>query len=155
VLTIGYGHPAGDQALRVFADVLRTCMREGDIAARYGGEEFAVLLPGVDARVSVAIAERIRSRTEATIISLAPGITDRITVSIGVSNAPDQALDRVTLLRLADEALYQAKEHGRNRVVAHGEDPASARPRPGEGPGPVTAVAGSRRNGSPKTRVGA
>jgi diguanylate cyclase (GGDEF)-like protein len=150
-----YGHPAGDEALRVFADVLRACMREGDIAARYGGEEFAVLLPGVDTRVSIAIAERIRSRTEATIVSLAPGLTDRITVSIGVSNAPDQALDRVTLLRLADEALYQAKEHGRNRVVAHGEDPASARPRPDAAPGRVTTVAGSRRNGSPKTRVGA
>ena len=44
-----YGHPSGDEALRTFADILRSCLREGDIAARYGGEEFAVVLPGVDA----------------------------------------------------------------------------------------------------------
>jgi diguanylate cyclase (GGDEF)-like protein len=123
-----HGHPAGDEALRVFADVLRSCMREGDVASRYGGEEFAVLLPGLDGSVATAIAERIRARTEATLISLAPGLTDRITVSIGVANAPDQALDRVTLLRLADEALYRAKERGRNLVVASGGHDAPSMP---------------------------
>jgi diguanylate cyclase (GGDEF)-like protein len=112
-----YGHPSGDQALRTFADILRSCLRDGDVAARYGGEEFAVALPGVDESTAFAIAERIRSRTESTLISLAPGITDRITVSIGIASAPDQAHDRITLLRLADEALYRAKETGRNRVV--------------------------------------
>jgi diguanylate cyclase (GGDEF)-like protein len=111
-----HGHPAGDEALRAFGGVLRSCMREGDVAARYGGEEFAVLLRGVDASVASVVAERIRARTEATIIALAPGMTDRITVSIGVANAPEQGLDRVTLLRVADEALYQAKTAGRNRV---------------------------------------
>jgi len=64
------------------------------------------------------IAERIRGRTEMAIISLAPGLTDRITISIGVASAPDHGHDRVTLLRLADEALYQAKERARNRVVS-------------------------------------
>ncbi len=112
-----HGHPAGDEALRAFGGVLRSCMREGDIAARYGGEEFAVLLPGVDGTVATTVAERIRSRTESTIIALAPGITDHITVSIGISTAPEQGLDRVTLLRLADEALYRAKDGGRNRVM--------------------------------------
>ncbi len=116
-----HGHPAGDEALRAFAGVLRSCMRDGDVAARYGGEEFAVLLPGVDSGVAAMIAERIRQRTETTIIALAPGITDHITVSIGISHAPEQGLDRVTLLRLADEALYRAKEGGRNRVVGLGE----------------------------------
>jgi diguanylate cyclase (GGDEF)-like protein len=111
-----YGHPSGDEALRAFADILRSCLRDGDVAARYGGEEFAVLLPGVDPATAAAIAERIRSRTESTLISLAPGITDRISVSIGIAVAPSQALDRITLLRRADEALYRAKQTGRNRV---------------------------------------
>lgn len=111
-----YGHPGGDVALRSFAEVLRSCMRDGDVASRYGGEEFAVLLPGVNGQAAIAIAERIRERTEATTMSLAPGHTAVITVSIGVSTAPVQGDDRVTLLRIADEALYRAKDGGRNRV---------------------------------------
>jgi diguanylate cyclase (GGDEF)-like protein len=111
-----YGHPAGDEALRAFGGVLSSCMREGDVASRYGGEEFAVLLAGVDTHDATVIAERIRARTEATLISLAPGISARITVSIGMAAAPAQASDRVSLLRIADEALYRAKEAGRNRV---------------------------------------
>lgn len=113
-----HGHPAGDEALKAFGGVLRSCMRDGDVAARYGGEEFAVLLRSHGDSVASAVAERIRARTESTIISLAPGLTDRITVSIGIAVAPDQGLDRATLLRLADEALYRAKEGGRNRIAA-------------------------------------
>jgi len=116
-----HGHPSGDEALRTFGEVLRSCMRDRDLAARYGGEEFAVMLPGVGPEAAVTIAQRIRGRTESTIVSLAPGITDRITVSIGVAAAPIQALERISLLRLADEALYQAKEDGRNRVAYLGE----------------------------------
>ena len=111
-----HGHPAGDEVLRTFAGVLRSCMREDDVAARYGGEEFAVLLPGATAGVAKAIAERIRSRTESTTIVLAPGQTDRITISIGYAVVPDDAVDRVSLLRLSDEALYRAKDAGRNRI---------------------------------------
>ncbi len=118
-----YGHPGGDEALRVFAEVLRSCLRDGDLAGRYGGEEFAVLLPGVDEATVLAVAERIRSRTESTLISLAPGITDRISVSIGVACAPDHAQDRLSLMRRSDEALYRAKETGRNRVVYAGTPP--------------------------------
>jgi diguanylate cyclase (GGDEF)-like protein len=123
-----HGHPAGDEALRAFGAVLRSCMRDGDLAARYGGEEFAVLLRGQDVSVTAGIAERIRARTEATIISLAPGITDRITVSIGIANAPEQGFDRVSLLRVADEALYRAKDGGRNRVVGLHDAPVSPAP---------------------------
>jgi diguanylate cyclase (GGDEF)-like protein len=125
-----HGHPSGDEALRAFADILRSCLRDGDVAARYGGEEFAVALPGIDEATALAVAERIRSRTQGTLISLAPGITDRITVSIGIASAPHQAHDRVTLLRLADEALYRAKAAGRNRVVYAGsvEGPALTTP---------------------------
>ena len=123
-----YGHPAGDEALKAFASVLRSCMREGDIAARYGGEEFAVFLPGIGLAAAAAIAERIRARTEATIIGLAPGITARITISIGTASAPEQGSDRVTLLRIADEALYAAKTGGRNAVAGLG---VAASQRPG------------------------
>ena len=120
-----HGHPAGDEALRAFANTLRACMRDGDIAARYGGEEFAVYLPGIDHASALGIAERIRSRTEAMIVSLAPGLTDRLTISAGVATAPDHGQDRVTLLRLADQALYLAKTSGRNRVGSV-EDPGPA-----------------------------
>ena len=130
-----FGHPAGDEALRIFADVLRSCMRDGDVAARYGGEEFAVLLPGVDAGMARTIAERIRERTEATVIPLAPGQTARITASIGIAWAPGQGRDRMALLRAADAALYRAKDGGRNRVESPEQDP----PADGPPPGPTLA----------------
>src|SRR4051812_22507304 len=100
-----HGHPAGDMALRTFASVLQDAVRAGDVAARYGGEEFAVFLKGAGLESAVAAAERIRSRTEQTVLSLAPGVTDRVTVSVGVAAAPVHGTDRVTLLRMADAAL--------------------------------------------------
>ncbi len=121
-----YGHPAGDEALRAFAGILRSSVRDGDVAARYGGEEFAVLLPSVDPETAAAVAERIRLRTESTLISLAPGITDRISVSIGLAIAPDHSIERLSLLRVADDALYRAKEAGRNRVEIAGTSRLSA-----------------------------
>ena len=124
-----YGHPAGDEALRIFAEILRSCVRDGDLAARYGGEEFAILLPGVSVARAGEIAEKIRAQTEQTTIAIAPGITDRITVSIGIAIAPAHALERVTLVRLADEALYQAKDAGRNQVrVVDGEGEHTTQP---------------------------
>ena len=116
-----HGHPAGDEALRTFGAILRSCMRDGDIAARYGGEEFVVLVPRAGADAALEVAERIRARTESAIIALGPGITDRMTVSIGIAVAPSQGLDRIGLLQVADEALYRAKDLGRNRVVHAGD----------------------------------
>jgi diguanylate cyclase (GGDEF)-like protein len=112
-----YGHAAGDEALRAFAGVLRSCLRDDDVAARYGGEEFIVLLRGLDADAGRVVAERIRARTEATILSLAPGVTGRITVSIGVSSIPLDGLQRVPVMQAADAALYRAKQAGRNRIA--------------------------------------
>ena len=113
-----YGHPAGDEALRAFAHLLGSSVREHDVAARYGGEEFAIFLPGLSASGAAEVAERIRERTESTIIPLGPGLTGRMTVSIGIAIAPDDGAQRVTLLKAADEALYRAKLAGRNRVVS-------------------------------------
>jgi diguanylate cyclase (GGDEF)-like protein len=138
-----YGHPAGDEALRTFAKVLQSCLRDGDLAARYGGEEFAVALPGVEKETAIDIAERIRARTDTTLISLAPGISDRISVSIGIAFAPDHAQDRIALLRLADEALYRAKEAGRNRVAVSAATPLT---RPSDGDGDLAAVERSARH---------
>jgi diguanylate cyclase (GGDEF)-like protein len=112
-----YGHPAGDEALRAFAHLLASSVRENDVAARYGGEEFAVFLPGLRADAAADVAERIRERTESTIIPLGPGLTGHLTVSIGVAVAPEDGAQRVMLLRAADDALYRAKLAGRNRVV--------------------------------------
>ncbi len=116
------GHPAGDQALRTFAHVLQAAIRDGDIAARYGGEEFVVMLPGATASDAVIVAERIRSQVEGTAIDLSPGHRDQVTVSIGLAVWPADADDRVTLLEVADAALYRAKNTGRNRVVVAGEE---------------------------------
>jgi diguanylate cyclase (GGDEF)-like protein len=113
-----YGHPAGDEALRAFAHLLRACIRDNDIAARYGGEEFAICLPGTPVMAAVEVAERIRERTESTIIPLAPGVTGHLTVSIGVAAAPADGTERLALLKVADDSLYRAKLAGRNRVVA-------------------------------------
>ena len=118
-----YGHPAGDEALRTFAGLLVANVREGDVVARYGGEEFTILLPRLGRTGAMAIAERIRARTESTIVALGPGITGRLSVSIGVAVAPDDALDRVGLLRAADAALYRAKSLGRNRVICASDRP--------------------------------
>ncbi len=121
-----FGHPAGDEALRVFAHLLASSIREPDLAARYGGEEFAVYLSGAGAAEAAEVAERIRERTETTIIPLAPGLTGRLTVSIGYAIAPDDGDERVLLLKAADDALYRAKLGGRNRVVGRPPLPAEA-----------------------------
>src|SRR5207249_12015962 len=104
-----YGPPAGDEALRVFAHLVASSIRDEDIAARYGGEEFAVYLAGLDETAALEVAERIRERTEATIVPLGPGKTGRITVSIGVAVMPDDGTERTQILKAADDALYRAK----------------------------------------------
>jgi diguanylate cyclase (GGDEF)-like protein len=119
-----FGHPAGDEALRVFAHLLASSIREPDLAARYGGEEFAVYLSGAGAAEAAEVAERIRERTETTIIPLAPGKTGRLTVSVGYAVAPDDGDERVLLLKAADDALYRAKLGGRNMVVGRAPLPA-------------------------------
>jgi diguanylate cyclase (GGDEF)-like protein len=113
-----YGHPAGDEALRVFAHLLASSIREQDVAARYGGEEFAIYLSGLDEAAAQEVAERIRERTESSIIPLGPGKTGRLTVSIGIAVAPDDGTERSMVLKAADAALYRAKLLGRNRVVS-------------------------------------
>ena len=115
------GHQAGDEVLREIARRIRESARAPDIVARYGGEEFVVLLPGADAEGAHITAERMRMRLSSTRYAVdAESEPVRVTCSIGVASAPAHATDAASLLRRGDEALYRAKEAGRNRVVVSG-----------------------------------
>lgn len=116
-----YGHAAGDQALKVFAHTIRTLVRPHDLFGRLGGEEFALFLPDTTEQDANDIAERLRRRVATLEVPLDDGPPVRISASIGVAHdthAPHAALP--LLLAYADQAMYQAKRDGRNRVHAHG-----------------------------------
>ena len=110
-----YGHEAGDMALRAFADLVRDTLRHSDSAARYGGEEFAFIFPETTPHEAIVLAERLRSRLDALVIPIMAGQYVRLTVSFGIADASTQTLEAA--LRLADDALYQAKRNGRNAVI--------------------------------------
>ena len=113
-----YGHLAGDDVLKAFATLVRNCLRKEDLLARYGGEEFVVLLPGSSQDAAAALAERIREQVAALPME-ANGHRARVTVSIGSASEKGDTLPSLeAMLGRADEALYQAKREGRNRVVA-------------------------------------
>lgn len=111
-----FGHAAGDDVLRSVGRVLAETVRPVDHAYRYGGEEFAVLLPATSGDEAAAVAERLRAAVEAT--ELGPLVPDgtRVTASLGV--AAETGDDAASLQRRADEALYEAKAGGRNRVTS-------------------------------------
>ncbi len=112
-----YGHPAGDACLQKVASIIKaTVKRPADLAARYGGEEFAVILPNTDNHGAVHIAEEIRTQVKALNLPHAgSNTTGCITISLGVATLiPKPPLSTANLIGLADQALYQAKEAGRN-----------------------------------------
>jgi diguanylate cyclase (GGDEF)-like protein len=112
-----FGHAAGDAVLRQLADILRSTSRAEDMVFRYGGEEFAAILTNANQRIAVQIGERIRMLVEkATFEWEAQKIP--VTLSVGVAIATGSEADGLALIQAADSALYQAKEGGRNRVVA-------------------------------------
>jgi diguanylate cyclase (GGDEF)-like protein len=111
-----YGHPAGDEVLRTFAQVLGATVRESDVAGRWGGEEFALVLVGADVAGGVRYAERARAAIEAARLETPDGRELRVTASFGVAAFPPAA-DAEALVAAADAALYQAKRGGKNRVV--------------------------------------
>lgn len=109
-----HGHMIGDRVLRAVADALTSNVRPYDHVGRWGGEEFLLVLPEVDGDAGTALADRVRARLAATDMGLGPG---SVTVSMGVAGtAPGQHLDLDALLSRADQALYAAKDAGRNRV---------------------------------------
>jgi two-component system cell cycle response regulator len=111
-----HGHQAGDQVLVQLATLASSVLGEDEVFARYGGEEFAIIARGVDVDEAQALSERIRASVEAHPFVVGDQ-TIPVTISVGVSRAPDPAIaTTVDLVARADEALYAAKRAGRNRV---------------------------------------
>ncbi|HYD55078.1 MAG TPA: GGDEF domain-containing protein, partial [Gemmatimonadaceae bacterium] len=112
-----FGHQAGDAVLRQFARILDEAAREIDRVGRYGGEEFMLLLPDALPEDAVHFAERVRKRIEGHTFTFEGGSIQR-TASFGVAGWPHPKIDHCDgLVRSADDALYVAKETGRNKVV--------------------------------------
>lgn len=110
------GHPQGDRLLKEIGRLLKENVRDGDVVARYGGDEFAVIFVEMDSLVAQKAGERIREAVEAY-AAAADG--ELITVSIGVASYPKDASSADELIQKADEALYLAKQGGKNRVVVY------------------------------------
>lgn len=111
------GHEAGDQALRLFAQTLCTSLRDGDLAARWGGEEFVLILPHSGASQAQEVVDRVRAKLAENLLA---GGTPAFTASFGISDTT-MGPHFEQLLRMADEALYCAKESGRDRAMIAGQ----------------------------------
>jgi diguanylate cyclase (GGDEF)-like protein len=113
-----YGHPAGDEYLKLISRHIRQVFqRDTDVVARYGGEEFVVLLPDRDAEHTRELAQRLGEKVAGTVMEY-DGKEIRTTISQGVTSCvPEPGMDRDRLLTRADNALYEAKNAGRNRIV--------------------------------------
>ena len=111
-----YGHAIGDEVLKAFAVVFRNSLRNIDIVCRYGGEEFVAILPNTDIHIALDVAQRLRRNVEASAMQLAGGEL-KYTVSIGLAGLSEADALINQLIKRADDALYQAKNSGRNQVV--------------------------------------
>lgn len=111
-----YGHAVGDEVIKMLAEVLHANTRKIDLVGRYGGEEFCVVLPGLSAQEAFSVAERIRLRVKDESTKRFSG-GPRVTASIGIASLSNAISSPSDLNNLADEALYIAKEMGRNRVM--------------------------------------
>jgi diguanylate cyclase (GGDEF)-like protein len=112
-----FGHPQGDAVLRGLGALMRSMCREGDVPCRVGGEEFAFILPETAKADGLAFAERMRRGVEGTI--KCPDDSRPITISIGLAAFPEDGKSPEDLFRASDEALYESKNAGRNRVTAY------------------------------------
>jgi diguanylate cyclase (GGDEF)-like protein len=112
-----FGHSAGDAMLKAIADVFQVNVRTEDTVCRYGGEEFAIILPGISQEVAQLRAELIRHAVTRLRVGLPSGMMGEATVSIGIALFSDEAPTVEALLFKADQALYRAKNNGRNQVA--------------------------------------
>ncbi|HUG52308.1 MAG TPA: diguanylate cyclase [Vicinamibacteria bacterium] len=112
------GHVAGDEVLKKVGQLLKASVREDDVVARYGGEEFVILYPGASKALACRLAQSLRHAVE---VQAFPGgerqPLGRVTISGGVATFPEDAVTEVELIRAADQALYEAKNAGRNRIL--------------------------------------
>ncbi len=114
------GHQAGDRALEITAQCLRSTLRKADVASRYGGEEFSILLPQTTLKEAGAIADRLRRRVMRTKFPNAESQPlGAVTISIGLSTLSSSVDSAEAIIRAADRALYHAKSHGKNRAYAY------------------------------------
>lgn len=118
-----YGHEAGDAVLRAIGQFLQDHVRDGDIACRFGGEEFTIILPGAGIDVARERGERLRERLSHLEINLADGQVGHVTASLGTAAFPLHGQSCQAVIKVADEALYQAKKQGRNRMVVADSTP--------------------------------
>jgi len=117
-----YGHLVGDKAIMILASIMKNSCREGDVVVRYGGEEFLMVLPGASSKDAVHLAERIRHQIMDTVFKEGEQQID-MAASLGVCGYPETSVsDEVALIDKADQALYQAKQNGRNQVVLAGDN---------------------------------
>jgi diguanylate cyclase (GGDEF)-like protein len=121
-----YGHPFGDKVLKGVARVLQRAVRGVDLAARYGGEEFVLLLEDSDVDGGRIMAERIRTEVEGLEFPHETGIV-RVTLSLGIAAYPDDGRTKPELIERADQALYRAKQTGRNRAICWRDVPSEVR----------------------------
>ena len=110
-----YGHQAGDQVIKAVAGVMDESLRKIDLAARYGGEEFCCALPETPGEAACIVAERMRKHVE-RLHDSCDQLPGPVTISLGVSELSQEMDNHEELLRVADEALYRAKNNGRNQV---------------------------------------
>ncbi len=116
-LNDGFGHAAGDAALRHVAAIFKQALRSGDVPARIGGEEFALWLPGATASKAMDVANRVRDAVRGSVLEYG-GNDIGITCSIGIASIPESVSQVDNLLGAADVAMYRAKEAGRDRIEA-------------------------------------
>ena len=114
-----HGHQAGDEILRRVAQAVQgAVLRPDDVAARYGGEEFAIVLPLAEGEAARVVGERVRHNVRALAIPYPEAVNGIVTVSVGVASArPNRGVNEGTIVAAADQALYQAKHEGRDKVV--------------------------------------
>jgi diguanylate cyclase (GGDEF)-like protein len=118
-----HGHPRGDEVLRVLADLVGQNTRDVDTVVRYGGEEFSIIIPEVNKQEAYSMAERIRQVIQDHEFPYEKDQpSGRLTVSGGVANLPQDAIDGDELIDKADRALYRAKQTGRNRICMYAPD---------------------------------
>ncbi len=117
-----YGHHAGDEVLKKLADIMRSELREVDVACRHGGDEFAILLPGAAAEDSAACMERIRRRLESEVFDGGEAGAFHVSGTFGIADTVAAEATREGLAEAADQALYAAKERGRNQVSLYASE---------------------------------
>ena len=113
-----YGHPVGDEVLRRVSKVMASQVRKVDIVARYGGEEFVMVLEETDAAGAALLCERVRKEISAQVMNSDQGHF-RVTISLGITSYPNDGEEKAELIERADQALYHAKEHGRDQTVRY------------------------------------